>query len=142
MAQLYGGPQMALPNYRPRWRNDASGVGHEAVTTEEYHAFVRKSLDIALGWPRHDHKTLGDLVEKIQWIGETDEETIWDLVDEWAQSESDRRARANLLERIRESTFTSRVRRRVGSENTLKRARGMRAFEAGRFGDPKRQTFH
>ena len=123
MAQLYRGPRMALPNYRPRWRNDATGIGHGAVTAEERHAFVRESLDIALGWPRHDHKTLGDLVEKIQWIGETDEETIWDLVDKWAESESDLHARANLLERIRKSTFTSRARRRVGNENTLKRAR-------------------
>lgn len=123
MAQLYGGPRTALPNYRPRWRNDAFAAGHRAVTGEERYAFALESLDIALGWPRHDHKTLGDLVENIQWIGRSDEETVWDLVDKWAGSESDQHARADLLERIRKSAFTPRARRRAGSEDTLKRAR-------------------
>ena len=125
MAQLYGGPRMALPNYRPRWRNDATGIGHEAVTVEERHAFIRESLDIALDWPQHDHEKLGDLVEKIQWMGEDeeDERRIWDLVDKWANSEQDQNAKAILLERIRESAFTRRAIRQGENENTLKRAR-------------------
>lgn len=125
MAQLYGGPRMALPNYRPCWRNDATGIGHEAVTVEERHAFIRESLDIALDWPQHDQEKLGDLVEKIQWMREDgeDERRIWDLVDKWANSEKDQNAKAILLERIRESAFTRRAIRQGENENTLKRAR-------------------
>lgn len=121
--QLYLGERSASPNYRPRWRNDASAIGHRAVTHQERFSFIRESLEIALGWPRHDHKTLGDLVEKIQWVGEEYEKKIWDLVDEWAESDCDQHARANLLERIRKSEFTFRSRRQGGNENTLERAR-------------------
>ena len=121
--QLYLGGQTASPNYRPRWRNDASAVGHRAVTHQERFSFIRESLEIALGWQRHDHKTLGDLVEKIQWVGEEYEKKIWDLVNEWAESDCDQHAKANLLERIRKSEFTFRSGRRGGNENTLKRAR-------------------
>lgn len=124
MAQLYGGPrQMPFFTYRPRWRDDASGVGHHAVTNQERIAFARESLDIALGWPQHNHKTLGDLVENIRWVGETDKETIWDLVDEWAESNSNQHDRTNLLKRIRESVFTLRAVRQGANENALKRAR-------------------
>lgn len=125
MAQLYGGPRTALPNYRPRWRNDATGIRHEAVMVEECHAFIRESLDIALDWPQHDHEKLGDLVESIQWMGEdgVDERRIWDLVDKWARSEKDQNAKAILLKRIRESVFTRRAIRQGENKNTLKRAR-------------------
>ena len=121
--QLHLGEQRASPNYRPLWRNDASAAGYRAVTHQERFSFIRESLEIALGWPRHDHKRLGDLVEKIQWVGEEYEKKIWDLVDEWTESNYDQRARANLLERIRKSVFTFRSRRKEGNENTLERAR-------------------
>ena len=110
IAQVDTGPQMALPFQRPRWRSDASGAGHMPLP-EEIRDFMRKALDLALAWPEHDHKTLGDLVERVQTMPDDDQARVWDLVDAWAASETDAEARAGLRERIRRFAFTHRGRR-------------------------------
>lgn len=123
MAQLYCGPRMAFPNYRPRWRNDASGAGRRPAAAKEMWTVVREALDIALEWPTHNHETIGDLVEKIQWMGENDERAVWDLVDGRANSGSDQNAKAKLRERIRMFAFAPHADRRGVSKKTLERAR-------------------
>jgi len=116
IAQLNTGPQMALPTYRPHWRSDASGAGGLAPE-EEIHEFRRKALDLALTWPKHDEKTLSDLVERLQALTEKDQTAVWDLIDTWADSEVDDRARAGLRDRIRRLALTRRGRR---LEDTIK----------------------
>ena len=100
MAQLNPGPQIALPSHRPRWRSDASGVGR-SVTQKEFYEFRRKALALALAWPEYDEKTLGDLVEQLPVIPEEDQTVVWDLIDRWADSETDDSTKARLGERIR-----------------------------------------
>ena len=121
MAQLNTRFQIGSYSYRPRWRTDASGTGGP-VTRGEIAAFQRKALDLALAWPKHDSKTLGDLVEL---MGESDEDggKIWGLIDAWAESETDEKAKAGLRERIRRSTATHRGRRRGPDDGTKGRAR-------------------
>ena len=110
IAQLNAGPQMALPSHRPRWRSDASGAGR-LVTQKEYYEFMRKALNLVLTWPKHDQKTLSALVERLQVMPEKDQTSVWDLIDTWADSEADDRAKAGLREQIRRLAFTRRGRR-------------------------------
>ena len=122
IAQLNTGPQFAFSNYRPRWRDDASGAGRIA-THEQLHEFTRKSLDLALAWPNHDQRTLGDLVGLLQGLPDADQLRIWDLIDAWGDAEADDKAKARLRERIRRCAFTRRGRRHGVRGEARKRAR-------------------
>ena len=107
MAQLATGPQAGFHSHRPRWRVEPTDVGR-SVTREEIHIFRRKALDLALAWPEHDSKTLGDLLELVREVSDEDGEKIWSLIDTWTESETDEKAKANLRERIRRFAFTRR----------------------------------
>ena len=120
--QLASGIRSGTYSYRPRWSNDASGVG-EPVTYEEMYECERKALDLALAWAPHDQKTLGDLVERLHAISENDHVRIWELIDAWADSKINEKAKAELRERIRMFTFTRRGRLRGLNETTKERAR-------------------
>ena len=122
IAQLYSGPRMGFHSYRPRWRSDASDAGRPA-TSEEHYEFIRKALDLALAWPEYDEKTLGDLVERVHGIPDDDQAKVWDLIDGWAESEADEKARVSLRERIRRFAFSRRNRRRDLNDSTKERAR-------------------
>ena len=124
--QLQTGSGIELYSYRPRWRSDASGAGR-SVTKRELYEFTRKALDLALAWLGHDQKTLGDLVERLPVISEQDQTLVWDLIDSWADSETDEKAKASLCERIRALAFTRRGRRHGLQDATIDRAR--RAYE-------------
>lgn len=124
MAQLHVGPQWALYNYQPRWRSDASGAG-QGVKPEEREEFKRKALDLAFTWPKHDQKTLGDLVEQLPGILEEDQTSVWDLIDKWANSKADENAKACLREQIRRFAFT-----RLSRRHKLKDASKARARES------------
>jgi hypothetical protein len=106
-------------NHRPRWRNDASGAG-QLVPRRESYRFARKAVDLAIEWPTHDERTLGDLVEHIHRLDDADRALIWARIDAWiASSPSDQR-KAALRERIRVCCLT-RLMRRSGA--TSDRAR-------------------
>ena len=124
MAQLDVGPQLGLPGYRPRWRSDASGAG-QGVKPEERGRFERKAFDLALKWPMHDQKTLGDLVERIPRLSDEDQTSVWDLIDKWADSKADENAKACLREQIRRFAFT-----RLSRRHKLKDASKARARES------------
>ena len=133
IAQLNTGPQFAFSNYRPRWRDDASGAGRSA-THEQPHEFIRKSLDLVLAWPNHNQRTLGDLVGLLQSLPDADQLRIWNLIDAWGDAEADDKARARLRERIRRCAFTRRGRRHGVRGEARKRARG--AYERLKPRDP------
>ena len=113
--------RIGIYSYRPRWRSDASGAGRLS-TEKEFDEFNRKALDLALAWPCHDQKTLSDLSEQLPGLAEEDQSRVWDLIDAWADSETDEAAKAHLRERIRQSTFTPDV-------NGLTKDRGRKAYE-------------
>ena len=122
IAQLNTGPQFAFSNYRPRWRDDASGAGRSA-THEQFHEFTRKSLNLVLAWPKPDQRTLGDLVGLLPDLSDEDQLRIWDLIDAWGDAEADDRAKARLRERIRRCAFARRGRRHGVQGEARKRAR-------------------
>ena len=120
IAQIQPGSQTAFPNYRPRWRSDASGAG-QVVTHKEIYDFKRKALDLLIDWPSHDEKTLGNLIESLSSMAEKDQAKVWDLIQEWSQNTTES-AKAVLRERIRCFAFTRLGRRKLG-EATRDRAR-------------------
>ena len=119
IAQWNMGPQMALPCYRPRWRDDASGPSRD----EEFHEIRLKALSLVLAWPNHDQRTLGDLVERLHRLPDEARTKVWDLIDAWAGTEDDDTAKASLRERIRRVAFTRRGRRHGMQGKALDRAR-------------------
>jgi addiction module HigA family antidote len=121
--------------YRPRWRNDASGAGQQ-LRGEEPRAFICKAIELALGWSQHDERTLGDLVERLRCVSDAQEETAWNLISEWAQSNPPDRAKATLRERIRSSVLTRRGVRRADKITRAKAHDAMRLLEPA---DPVRR---
>ena len=99
--QFEGRQQVAFPNNRPRWREDAAGAGHGA-TAADRSGFVRKALALALSRPsrEHDEETLGDLIERLHVMAERDRAAVWHVIDDWARTETDKKARALLRAKI------------------------------------------
>jgi len=120
--QFETGSRIGRYSHRPKWRGDASGAG-QFVTPRENYEFVRKAVDIALGWSGHDERTLGDLIERLQMITDKDQTTVWNLVDRWADSGPSEDKKAALRERIRRYAFTRRSRNRNISKENAERAR-------------------
>ncbi len=120
--QLAPGTRFGDYSYRPRWRNDASGAG-QPIGGEEIYQFTRKALDLVLTWSKHNQKMLGDLVERVREMPEQDQVKVWDLIDTWAGSEVDERAKAELRDRIHKFAFTRRGQLRGLNDATRDRAR-------------------
>ncbi len=127
IAQIGTGHEIGEYSHRPRWRSDASGAGQPLKSWTDVHAFARKAVDLALAWPAHDEKTLGDLVANLQGISPQDEEIVWDLIEKWAAKESDENRKAILRERIRLFAFTRRgVKRGLKAET---KSRAQKAYD-------------
>jgi hypothetical protein len=119
--QIKTGSRIGHYSYRPRWRSDASGAG-QVDTGPDMYDFNRKALDVLIGWPSHDEKTLGDLVASLQGMLEEDQSKVWDLIDEWSRKAGET-AKAALRERIRRFAFSRRARHQKLGEVTRDRAR-------------------
>ena len=128
--QFEGLPYMAL-NARPRWRNDAAAAGWHIAQNERYE-FIRKVLDLAISWPTHDEKMLGDLVELLGSMSEDERSSTWNRIDAWARTETDEKAKAELRERIRRAVFTRWGRLRDLDANQRDRAHATRETLASR----------
>lgn len=113
-------------SHKPEWRNDAVGAG-EPRGGREWYEFARKALDLALAWPTHNAETLGDLVRHLDGVSDDDKIKVWDLIDEWAQRETDDKAKAHLRETIRRFAFTRRGHRRGLDATVAARARAASA---------------
>jgi addiction module HigA family antidote len=120
--QFAPGQRIGHYSHRPRWRSDASGAG-QPVTWGEIHGFGRKALDLALEWPSHNEKTLGDLIANLQGLPEEDHKTVWNLVEKWAATETDESRKATLRERIRLFAFVRRSAKQGVTAATKGRAR-------------------
>jgi len=123
--QIKPGLQSGEYNYRPRWRNDASGSGR-GVNRQEMTGFLQIALDYLITWPSHNEKTLSDLIESFQSMSEEYQNKVWDLIDEWSQN-ADEVAKAVLRESIRQFALSCHGRKRNLGETT--RDRGHESYE-------------
>ena len=108
---------------RPLWRNDAVGAGQTAKTWDEIWRVSDKARELALTWPQQNENTLGDLVERLEYMPEADQETPWSLIKIWAASAPSDMAKHTLRERVRKSAFTRRARIRGVAGDVKDRAR-------------------
>ncbi|MBS0251174.1 MAG: addiction module antitoxin, partial [Proteobacteria bacterium] len=120
--QFDPGSRTGSSNYRPRWRSDASGAG-QPVTRREDAQFIRRCVEIALAWPTHNERTLGDLVERLQALSDEHQTAVWDMIDAWASACSDEDKKAQLRDRIRRYAFTRRSRTGGITSENASRAR-------------------
>jgi addiction module HigA family antidote len=123
LAQIPQGHQVGDYSHRPKWRNDASGAGQPLKTWGEIIPFCKKALDLALAWPAHNEKTLGDLVSNLRSLAEEDQETVWDLVEKWTAKETDESRKAILRERVRRFALVRRSVKQGVTAETRDRAR-------------------
>ena len=99
MAQIRRGPDVALPNQKPRWRPDAVGVGN-GVGGDEIAQFQKKAVSLALDWTCHDQSTLGDLVDRFDLFNEGQRQTLSDLIERWLDEPVHQNAKDELWLRI------------------------------------------
>ena len=99
MNQLQRRPDFALPNQRPRWRSDAAGAGYGVGQDELVH-FKKESVSLALDWPCHDQNTLGDLVDRVGLLTESQRQTLFDLIERWSGGPVHQNAKAELWLRM------------------------------------------
>lgn len=114
-------PDLGIGDYnqRPRWRSDASGVG-QSVSQAEHVSFARKAIDLALDRPNHDERTLLDLVERLEALGEGHREAVWKLVERWADGgDASDDAKAGLRQRIRSREYWRRQHAEGDLHNSL-----------------------
>ena len=98
--QFEGRHRIGSYSARPRWRSDAAGAGQPRTGSEPFR-FVRKALDLAIQWPIHTIATIGDLIDRLGTIADSDRLSVWHSIDTWSRTEEDEGARATLRERIR-----------------------------------------
>lgn len=97
--QFDGRDTLGHHSSRPQWRADAAGVG-EPVSGHEIYQMAKRALDIALAWPNHDEHTLGDLVERMDWI-QDGQESVWLAIRAWLATPPPEATKAKLREQIR-----------------------------------------
>ena len=100
ISQLNWRRSTAIPNHRPRWRDDARNADRELIKNDEHRDFVLKAIDVALNWLCHDENTLADLIKLFDNLPEKDQLRLWNLIDKWADSTSSDNTKAYLRQRI------------------------------------------
>ena len=110
MQQFGNDLQIGMASYRPRWRSDASGVG-QLASDQERSKFEDEALKLALSRREYDSKKLGDLIECLDAISHEDRSIVWNLVDTWAQAETNESAKDELRKRIRRFALARRGRK-------------------------------
>ena len=75
-------------SYRPRWRNDATGAGHPLRNNEPF-LMIAKAFELAINWPAHSERTLGDLVDRLHGIPPQKQGAVWAAIKIWANSNPD-----------------------------------------------------
>ena len=100
VAEIRIGQHFAMDNYRPRWRSDATDVG-DGVTESERRDFVQAAKGVLLSWQEPNQSTFGDLVERMESLTQEEQSSVWAQIEQWARSNVDEKAKAELRERVR-----------------------------------------
>ena len=121
IGQLSGDLGMVTFSMKPRWRTDAHDAG-EAATGEDPQIGRRWALELALDWPTHDERTLGDLVENLRVFSPEYRNRVLELIVDWNATDPADAKKAELRERIRDFALIGRSRHRNIDDATGKRA--------------------
>ena len=97
--QINGEDDIGEYNVRPRWRAIAAG-SMTPVSPDERSEFECAALDLVVNWPRHDGRTLSDLLPFLPRMGEEEQMKVLDCANMWALTQSDEAAIAETREQI------------------------------------------
>lgn len=98
--------------YKPSWRSDASGFGHN-TTYSEARKYALKCIELVLSWPCHTVHTLKDLVDCMHSFEVDEKELVLGKVRNWVESSPSEMDIIELREHVRIRTMTSRAIRRI-----------------------------
>ena len=106
--QVASGLRVFDSTRRPKWRGDASGAG-QPVSPSEGLEFRLKALEQMLDWqPGYDAAKLGDLIENLGVMPESNQAQVWSLVADWLSAQRSDSETAELRERLRRIAFAIR----------------------------------
>lgn len=114
----------ATGNLRPRWRQDDRGAGRVDQSAES-RKFLLRAVDLALDWPTHNHRTLGDIVGHLHRLDEARQDRLWAAVAAWRGTGPEDQEKAALRERIRRHVHTRRGKQRKMDEASRSKARSV-----------------
>ena len=123
MHQFGGYDTIGSYNYRPHWRNDASGAGQPVDDRRKAWVVADKARELAITWPGHNEHTLSDLVELLNDMLPGDQDRVWLVIREWTAKNTSEESAHTLRERIRTLAFTRRARIRGVTDPVRDRAR-------------------
>ena len=89
----------ASMNYRMRWRENAE-FSYQPDNNEEHREFESIVIELILNWPNHEKNTLLDLVKRLDQISDERHISIWNLVDQWIDSNPSEDEKAELRRHI------------------------------------------
>lgn len=98
--------------YKPSWRSDASGFGHN-TTYEEARKYALKCVELVLSWPRHNVLTLKNLIDCMHSFEADEKELMLGKVRSWIESSPSEMDIVELREHVRTRTMTSRAIRQI-----------------------------
>ncbi len=103
------GCEIAVPNRRPRWRDDGVKTVIEVPTTEQ-RRFIHECAKSLLDCDVRDEANLGDLVERLGRFNERQQLRIWEHIANWANSKPSDDEKASLRQRVHSSARMRHVR--------------------------------
>ena len=111
MSHLYWRVSYSIDNYRPRWRYYMKTEDRKIFNSDEHFVFISKVIEIIINWSYHDEHMLNDLIERLHFLTEDEQLRIWNLIDQWADSNPSEEAKAYLHQRVHQLNFSGGLRK-------------------------------
>lgn len=106
IAQFSTHAQFGEYSHKPRWRPDGYGFGEPLIRSEPRIEFIREMTDMVLDWNSYSIEKLYDLVEKLSFFSEEDQNRVWKIIVKWAQETASDSDKAAMSEKIRVTTLS------------------------------------
>ncbi|MBX9769958.1 MAG: hypothetical protein K2X29_01225, partial [Candidatus Obscuribacterales bacterium] len=95
-------------SHKPLWRSDGYGFGEPYTSRQQAVSFVNEMVKMALSRETYSLSMLCDLIDRLQYLTESDQDQIWKLIAEWARLANDA-DKIVLREKVRVSTLSRRA---------------------------------
>ena len=108
VAQFGNHHQVGDYSHKPTWRPDGYGHGEPFPTWGPILEFADKMIELALSQARYSLSMLSDLIDRLPYLKDADQDRVWALVEAWAKTASDNDKIA-LREKIRVTMLSRRA---------------------------------
>lgn len=101
-------PQIALPSSKYIWRN----IGEQKVVTyQDAYDFCNTCVDILLNWTDYTFEKLCDLVNNIHCLNITQQDKLWELIQNWSLDKATESEKIEMREKIRTNVLSRRAKK-------------------------------